>query len=358
VAKRRLANSRLSSADLRAPEDVVRRHGAVQAQDYGPAKYSIGQRASGLADHDVEAAVTTGAIIRTHVLRPTWHFVAREDIRMLLALTGPRVYQTNRSRLHQLGLDNKTLGRSEKLLVSALEGGKRLVRDEIGDVLRRGKLDPEGQRLPYIIMHNELQAIIASGGYAGKKHTYALLDERVPSGGRFDRDEALVELTRRYLTGHGPASIGDFRWWSSLTVKDIKHALDMLGDEVTSDTVEGITLWSLSIDPNAVERPKGGHLLQPFDEVIVGYTESRFLGDPRAADARAAWQAGNPYIGVVLVNGKIAGRWRRTIQKDVVRVETVTYDEPKPAVVNAIEKATADLGRFFGLNPTVEVSQL
>ncbi len=195
-----MANSRLTGPPLGALEDVVRWHGAMQAQDYGPAKWSVAQRAEGLVDEDVDRAVASGAIVRTHVLRPTWHFVARDDIRWMLALTGPRVHRHNGPRYRELGLDGKTLARCESVIVSGLEDGNRLTRPEIASLLERRRIDTSGQRIAYMLLHCELEGAIGSGGLAGKQQTYARLDERVPAGRPFNRDESLVELTRRYLT--------------------------------------------------------------------------------------------------------------------------------------------------------------
>ena len=245
IARRRIRNSRLTGERFTAPDEAVRWHLAMQAQEYGPAMWSIGQRSKGLREADVDRALTEGTIVRTHVLRPTWHFVAADDIRWLLALSGPRVQQGNAGRLRQLGLDARTLARSEKVVASALEGGNRLTRDELATVFDRRKLDRGGQRMPYLLMHCELVGLIGSGGRKGKQQTYALLDERVPAGGRrLDRDEAVVELVRRYLASHGPATVKDLSWWSGLTMTDLRAALGSLGDEVASDEVDGLTFWS------------------------------------------------------------------------------------------------------------------
>lgn len=358
IARRRMRNSRLTCTSFDAPDEVVRWHGAMQAQDYGPAKWSIGQRATNLVDEDLDRALAAGSIVRTHVLRPTWHFVARDDIRWLLALTGPRVHQHNRPRYRELGLDEPTLARCEALIVSALEGENHLTRGEIADILDDARIDRSGQRLAHILMHCELKAAICSGGIAGKQQTYALLDERVPDNRRFDRDEALVELTRRYLTSHGPATVQDLRWWSSLTVADIKKALDMLGSAVQSETIDEITLWSMASDGNRPPSGRGVHLLQAYDEFVVGYAESRYFGDPREAAARAAWRDRSLPNGVVLLHGGVAGHWRRATEKDSIRVEVLVYEEPKPGDARALDAAAGLLGRFSGGQVTVETTRL
>jgi hypothetical protein len=357
IAQRRLRNSRLTGTGFTSPEGAVRWHLAMQAQDYGPAKWSIGQRTQGLTDEDLDGALAAGAIVRTHVLRPTWHFVARDDIRWLLALSGPRVQQGNVGRIRQLGLDEKTLTRCKALIVSALEGDNRMTRNEIATVLDDAGINRSGQRMPYILMHCELEAVIGSGGLAGKQQTYTLLDERVPAGGPFDRDHALIELVRRYLTSHGPATVKDMSWWSGLTMADIRKALELLGSEVASEAVDGLTLWAIASNDSTPPPARGAHLLQTYDELVVGYTESRFFGDPGAEKARAAWGDRTFPSGVLLLNGRISGHWRRTIQRTRVEIDIHLYQEPKRADTKALEAAAADLGRFLDLPATVEVKR-
>jgi hypothetical protein len=359
VARRRIRNSRLTGARFAAPDEGVQWHLAMQAQEYGPAMWSVGQRSKGLRETDVDRALTEGTIVRTHVLRPTWHFVAAGDVRWLLALSGPRVQQGNAGRYRQLGLDARTLARAEKVIASALEGGNRLTREELAAVLERKKLDREGQRMPYFLMHCELEAVICSGGRKGKQQTYALLDERVPAGGtRFDREEAVVELVRRYLTSHGPATVKDLSWWSGLTMTDIRAALDSIADEVGSDEVDGLTIWSASSERRRrAPAARGAHLLQTYDELVVGYTESRFHGDAAGELARQAWSDRSFPTGVLLLHGRIGGHWRRTIEAKRVRVAMHTYTKVAAADAEALESAAIRLGRFVGLPVELEISR-
>ena len=355
ISERRMRSSGLAGVPFADPVEVVRRHGAMQAQEYGLAKWAIGQRADGLVDEDLDRALSAGTIARTHVLRPTWHFVAREDLRWLLALTGPRVQRHNEPRCRELGLDHRTLSRSQSLIASALEGGNRLTRNEIADVLDGARIDRSGQRLPYILMHCELEAVVCSGGFSGRQHTYALVDERVPNDGRFDRDDALGELARRYLAGHGPATVRDLRWWSSLTVADIREALGMLGSEAASEEWGGITFWSLAASHEDPLEEGSVQLLHAFDELIVGYTHSRYFGDPRGESARAAWRDGTFPRGIILQGGRIAGHWRRTLEKDSVTIEALLYERME---ARALRAAADALGRFVGRRSNVETSLL
>jgi Winged helix DNA-binding domain len=354
LARRRMHASRLTGTPFTEPAEVVRHHLAMQAQDYAPAKWSIGQRSEGLIDADVDRAVADGSIVRTHVLRPTWHFVAREDLRWLMALSGPRVQQGNAGRHRQLGLDAKTLGRAERAIARALDGGERRTRDELAEVLDRSRIDREGQRMPYILMHLELEAVIGSGGLDGKRQTYALLDGRVPASPPMDRDEAVIELVRRYLGSHGPASVKDMSWWSGLTMSDLRRALGDLDEEVRSGEAGDLTLWSLASADARPPATRGAQLLQTYDELVVGYTESRFLGDPWKDFARAAWMERSFPTGLLTLGGRVGGHWRRTIVRDGVRIEAHLYEEPSRATTRALDAAAEAFGRFVEVPASVD----
>src|SRR3982751_4487075 len=95
IANRRLVSQHLVRPELTTATQLVARLGAVQAQDYGGAKWAIIQRTVGLSEAAIESEISSARIIRTHVLRPTWHFVAAEDLRWMLELTAPRVHGAN-----------------------------------------------------------------------------------------------------------------------------------------------------------------------------------------------------------------------------------------------------------------------
>jgi hypothetical protein len=355
IARRRMRASRLTGPAFGSPAEAVGWHLAMQAQDYAPASWSIGQRSSGLmTSADVDQALADGSIVRTHVLRETWHFVARDDLRWLLALSGPRVQQGSRRRYAELGLDARALARAEKLIVSALSGGNRLTRKELAAELDRGRFDHSGQRMPYVLMHCELEMVICSGGLSGKQQTYALLDGRIPAGRRLDRDDALVELLSRYLQSHGPATVKDLSWWSGLTMRDLRSALGGLGSEVREANVDGLTLWSLR-EASPGRTAEGVHLLQAYDELVVGYTESRFLGDPAQARARAARGDRTYPSGLMLVDGRVGGHWRRTVEGERLRVEAHLYEPRRRGLPAKVDAAAEELGAFFGRPVTLDV---
>ena len=219
LVNRRLTNQRLLGSPFRSAVEVVAWLGAMQAQDYPGAKWAIGLRAP-VTDEDVDRDCDEGLILRTHILRQTWHFVARGDIRWMLALSGPRVNAISAHYYRKMELDERTFIRSRNVLERVLRDGKYLTRPELGAALGRAGITASGIRLAFLTMRAELDAVICSGPRRRHQPTYALLEERVPPAKPIDRDAALAELARRYFTSHGPATLRDYVWWSGLTVRD------------------------------------------------------------------------------------------------------------------------------------------
>src|SRR5260370_8551736 len=217
IAHRRLHNQLITRPMFEKPEDIVRWLGAVQSQDYAAAKWAVGLRMQGVTDDVIEQAFTDGSILRTHVMRPTWHFVAPADIRWMLTLTAPRINALNAYYYRKLELDDAVFRHSNAVLGKALQGSKQLTRSELASVLQQAGIAADNLlRSTYIIMHAELDGIICSGARRGKQFTYALLDEQVPPTRALDRDEALGEFARRYFTSQAPATLHNFLWWSRL----------------------------------------------------------------------------------------------------------------------------------------------
>src|SRR3954449_6955395 len=228
----RLRSQRLAGPGFQPPAAggvaVVRWLGAVQSQDHEPALWSLAQRAPGVSRAELAAAFDAGAFVRTHVLRPTWHFVPPEELRDLLALTGPRVAASCAARWRELGLPADVRADATDVLAGAVADRGPLTRAELGEVLDKAGIDPGGQRLPHLLMHAELEAVLCSGGLRGRQQTWALVDDRVPPApAPFDRDAALRGLAVRYATGHGPVTERDFAWWSGLTLADVRKGLEL-----------------------------------------------------------------------------------------------------------------------------------
>jgi hypothetical protein len=338
--------------------DVVGWFGALQSQDYHPAKWAVAQRLGpGVTDADLDRAFDDGAILRTHVLRPTWHFVAPSDLRWLLELTAPRVHALNGYAYRQTDLDTAVLHRAADLIADAVAGGNHLTRAEIATMLDRNGITATGVRLGYILIHAELERVVCSGRLKGKQHTYALLDERAPRAASLDREVALAELVRRYFTSHGPATARDLSWWSSLTLADIATGLALTGDALERLDVDGVTYWSAPDVPPSPAPSPSVRLLQAYDEYIVGYTQSKFLLDLGGLVAAAPDKLALPN-GVIVVDTQVAGRWKRSVRKDGVVVEAALYRPFDAAESQALQIAADELGGFLGARAGVEVSVL
>lgn len=350
IARRRLAAQRLTGATLAKPADVVGKQCAVQSQDYAAAKWALGLRCRTAGDAVVERAVSDGSIIRTHVLRPTWHFVLPADIRWMLALTASRVLATMAATHRTLELDDATVRRSRTALTGALRDGRHLTRDELAPILgiRRAGL-VQSSRLLHLLMRAELDGIICSGARRGRQSTYALLDERVPPAPALERDEALLELTRRYFATRGPATAHDMAWWSGLTVRDARRGIEMAGESLQRETIDDQMYW-FTDTVSAKARSPNAHLLPNYDEYFIGYrNRSAILERARASNANM------DALGThaIELDGQIVGGWRRTLKKGHVDIDLTPVVRLKAAEREAVAGAAERYAAFLGLVPDV-----
>jgi hypothetical protein len=346
IRQRRLHNLGLDRPRFRTAEDVVGWLVAVQSQDFGPAKWSVAMRTRTLDDPAMDRAFAAGEILRTHVLRPTWHFVLPADIRWLQQLTGPRVRRALAYYDRQLELDAAILKRCRALIVRELSKG-HLTRSEIGAVLARKGIAAEGQRLGHIAMHCELDAVICSGMPKGKQQTYALVDERAPDATTLPNDEALYEFTKRYFTSHGPASVKDLQAWSSLTLADIKRGVEMVGTELERETLDGVTYLSAPGRLPPKMKSPTAHLLQGYDEYIMGYKETRHWLGSRGGSMMSYERTA--MVGIIIVDGEMVGHWKRKVGKETVTFDVFLYRSLVPREQKALQSAADAQAMFLGL---------
>jgi hypothetical protein len=312
----RLKNQQLLNASLKKPEELVAWMGAVQAQDYAGAKWAVGRRTIDTTDSSVEQAIDNGKVIRTHVLRPTWHLVSPVDIRWMLMLTAPRIHTFAAFGYRKMELNDGIFKRANKALIKALQGGKHLTRLEIAIALQQAKIQTDELRLIHILMHAELDALICSGSRQGKQFTYALLDERVPQTKTIKPEEALIELTTRYFKSHGPATLADYAWWSGLTTKDAQKGLELIKSTLISEVVNEKIYW-MTKNTAAIKNKSSLLLLPAFDEYTVAYKDRSLV-----LDEAAAKQTGNGIFKPLLViDGQVKGYWKRNDKKGSSRVD-------------------------------------
>jgi hypothetical protein len=347
IAQLRLINQHLATPVFSDPADLVFYMGAMQAQDYAAAKWAVAQRLQDAADDLIEKAFTSGNIIRTHVMRPTWHFVHPADIRWMLELNAPRVMKIASTYQRQLGLDHAVFLKCEKALAHAMEGGKQLMRAEILEVLQQAGIGANEQRFIHIMMQMELTGLVCSGGRRGKQFTYTLLEERVPPVKAFDRQDALAALAERYFTAHGPATLQDYVWWSGLTIADAKAGIGMIKDKLKSSNVGQSTFWFAASAGASVENAPAAYLLPNYDEFIVSYkdrsaaiaAEDMIKNDPR----------GTIFNHTILVHGRVVGIWKRRIGKNNVDIMLNPFAPQGKANHAAILSAAKRYVRYLGL---------
>ena len=346
IAHQRLVNSGLIKPLHASPAAVVGWHGAVQAQEYAGAKWALRLRLASFQEADFDRAFDDGEILRTHVMRPTWHFVAPTDIRWLIELTAPRVKALNATMDRKLEIDDDLFARSHNVITEALQGGNALTREELGAALGRAGIHAAGMRLGYLVHRAELDALVCSGGRRGKQFTYQLLDERAPNARSLPRDEALVTLVIRYFTSHGAATVDDFAWWSGLTKADTRHGIALAGSALISEVINGKTYWrgaDSSADVSLTDRR--AWLLPMFDEYTIAYADYSPIFDSRYADQADSMLLG----GAIVIDGQVLGSWRRTLAKYTVTLEMrpfrVFSDEENALIAQAAAQFATYLGR-------------
>src|SRR5688572_17358389 len=277
IIRYRLTNQQIADTNFKRPQQIVEWMIAMQAQEYAMAKWAIGLRLPGSVDDDIEKAFTNGEILRTHLMRPTWHFVAPSDIRWLLALTAPRVHAVNAFMYRQSELDTKLFKRSNDAIEKALSGEKQLTREQLKKALEQKKIKADGFRLAYVLMKAELDGIICSGARQGKQITYSLLEERVAPAIAVQRKEALAIFTQRYFASRGPATIKDFTTWSGLTVADAKEGVAMLPSNFIKEKINEQEYYFIPSNVSINNKIQTTFLMPDYDEYGMGYKDRSVL---------------------------------------------------------------------------------
>lgn len=353
VIARRLAGQRLSTTSFTRAAEVVSWLGAVQSQDYAGATWAVSMRATSLTSAGVNTAFDAGDILRTHLLRPTWHFVVPTDIRWIVALTGARIRRAMASYFPKFGLSAAVCGKSRRLLERILRNHQHLTRAEIAAAHRRAGIVVEGIGMGMLMMHAETDALICSGPRRGKQFTYALMDERVPAQPAVDRDESLAELARRYFTSHGPATLSDFAWWSGLTRPDARRSIEILGHSVESAAIGGLTCWWIPSRTPSGPKPPHVRLLPNYDEYLIAHKDRGFV---LTAPAAAASLPNASFSHCLVVDGRIAGMWRRTIRARHVAIEVNLRRRLTGRERAALEHEAERYGQCFSLIPHLTLS--
>jgi DNA glycosylase AlkZ-like len=346
IARLRLHNQHIARAMFEKPSDVVAWLGAVQAQDYLGALWAVGLRMRNAVEADIEQALANRTIIRTWPMRGTLHFVAAADARWMLELLTPRVVANNAQwLLRDFDLDESAFARSKDLFARALQGGKRLTRNAMYDVLDAGGVSAS-QRGRHILTRLAQDGFICFGAREGKQQTFALLEEWAPAARRMARDESLAEIAKRYFTGHGPATMQDFAWWSGLTTADATAGLEMAKRDLEQENINGQTYWLVSSILATKDSSPTAYLLPAFDEYTVAYKDRSAVLDPTFGKQA---NSGNGIIyPAIVVDGQVVGTWKRTLKKDSLAISPSPFAKFMRAETRALAKAANRYGKFLG----------
>jgi hypothetical protein len=352
IAGQRLDNQSISRLKACTPAGIVAWLGAVQAQEYAAARWALGLRLPAATDAALERAFDAGRILRTHVLRPTWHFVAPADIRWMLELTAPHIQRAMAYQRRELALDARTCTRAVDVIARALGEGEYLTRSELGARLARSRIVAAGNRLAHLAAYAELEGVICSGPRRGKQFTYALLATRAPGARRLPRDQALAELTRRFFQSHAPATIRDFVWWSGLATADAKRGLEM--NRATSLVVDGLTYWTLGRSSAADRARAGVHLLPVYDEYVVAYRDR--VAVPHWPPGVTAARGLATFQNVLVIAGQIAGTWRAVRRERAAAVDVAPLRRLSASERRSLDATVARYARFLDAPVSLSVS--
>jgi hypothetical protein len=353
IARWRLRSQHLVSPYAVSAGEAVGSLLAVQAENPSQSAWAVASRTPNPDQADLAALLDDGAVLRTHVLRPTWHFVLAEDICWLLDLTGPRVRRVTSQQLRTVhGFDERAIDRAVGTVMAALASRGQLTRAQLGDELRERGIPGNGQLLMILLAHAELDGLICSGGVVDGEHTYALMSDRVPKPRRLGRTEALAELALRYFTGHGPATERDLAYWATLTLTDVRAGLEQVRDRLDSFQYDGRTFWHGPADAPRGPQEPGGHLLQVLDEMYRGYQDSRWVLDAAGQVPRTRESA----IGMALVDAQLLATMRRTISQDRVHFDLRPYRALQPPEIDALDQAANRYADYLRLKPQLSTS--
>jgi hypothetical protein len=343
IAHLRLAAQRAGTPSRDTPADVVRRLGAVQAQDYRGGLWAVGLRATGATEAAVEQALAGKSIVRSWPMRGTLHFVAAEDLRWMLAHLAPRSIAGAAGRFRQLGLEAEQLRRSRRIIERALAGGTRMTRPELFALLERGGVSASGQRGIHILWMHAHEGVLCFGPPRGRQQTFVLLDEWLPASEPLTRPEALAEIALRYFTGHGPATVRDLAWWAGLTIADAAEGLSASSSRLARARFDGEDFWGPEAGFPPPAKPPVALLLPPFDEFLVAYRDRSAAFDPAHTKRLASLLS-----PTIVVKGRVVGTWKKRASRGRLVIVPDFFSPPTEGRLRALRPALERYGAFVG----------
>jgi hypothetical protein len=334
------------------PGDVVEQLLAVQGQDWASSQWAIGSRTQSATAANVLAAYDRGEIVRSWPMRGTLHAVPSRDIHWMLDLMGVRALSGVQRRWEWLGIDERMLEGAREIAHRCLAGGVALSRSELIDKISESGIDLTGQRAYHTIWYLSQTGSIVFGPTRDGEHLVVLLDEWVPKPRRYDRDEALAVLGRRYMHAHGPASVEDLVHWTKLPKRDCRAAIDAHREELVELDHEGTTLLvpRATIERAGSPEPRAEATFQAlasFDEHLLGFKDRSAVLDPDLA-TRVDPGRNGVFRPTIVRDGEVIGTWKRTKRTRSIVVDVTTFVKIAKRHHPDIEAALARYGAFVG----------
>lgn len=345
ISNIRLAKQYISSSDKTTPKDVVGYMCAMQAQDYIMSKFAVGARLSNTTEGIVESAIDKGEILRTHLLRPTWHLVSSDDIHWLLELSIPHIKSLLKSRHKGLEITETFLSKVYRMLEKELRDKNYKTRDEIVTCFKNAKIALDDNRAAHILMNAELEGLICSGPMMNKKLTYALLNERVKKGNPLTKDESLERLARKYFTSRYPATLKDFVWWSGLPVGEAKKAIEMIRHDFVAEEINSETYFIAKSHKND-GRDNSLYLLPAFDEILISYANRDAL--ITKVNNKKTISNNGVFRPIIVANGSVIGIWRKVSKGNKLLIEPEFFESMTELHCESLKERIGQLEHFWG----------
>lgn len=349
IAHIRLQNQQLVRPRFSSPAELVRWFGAVQSQDLPASLWAVGMRLNKpCTEAHIEQAIANKLIVRTWPMRGTIHLVPAEDAKWMTRLLGPRLDAKVVSNFRRAELTEHEVTLAGEVIAATLRG-RQCIRAEVYRALEDAGIATGGrngeQRGMHLLVYWARHGLICVTPRRGKQQTFALLDEWLPGGRNLEGDEALAELAERYFQSHGPATIKDFAWWTGVTVAEAKRAVGRIEQLLQAATVDGTDYWFIN---NAQAQSAQAFLLPPFDEYTIAYADRSAVIDRNKLKSVGYGIAPN-----VVIDGRIAGTYKRTLQKQSVTIALQPLNPLSTEYDMLVKEAAKRYAAFLGLEANV-----
>lgn len=307
----RLTSQQLVHPAYERAEDVVAWMGAMQGQDYNMVKWAVGMRLKGEAGLSlVQQAFDEGRILRTHVMRPTWHIVPAEDIRWMCALSASSIQAVirDKKRMETLGLSEELFSRACRLFERHLAGSSGMTKEELEKIFVTEGIACVTGTMYRLIMFAETIGLVCSGVDKRGKPTYALLDGRVPQTRELSREESIAMLAERYFRSHSPATLDDFVWWSGLGTREARSGLEAIKEQLEVLHIQDKAYYIYGGSSTSAPEPLPSvHLLPAYDEYIIAYKCREEVIHARGLDQ---YSKNGIFYPLVADRGHAVGLWK------------------------------------------------